>query len=327
MMFRPNRRTVLAGAAAAVSLAMPGIGRAQSYPSKPITFVCPFPAGGIVDLVMRSFSDDLAAELGQPVIVDPRPGAGGMIASTAVAKAEPDGHTLMMATLSHLVAPLLTNAEFHPVDDFQAITVCSSSVSVVCVPTSVKATSIAELIELARAEPGSLNYLRPGHGSFGHLTVETIKLNTGVDITAVDYKGLPPGILDMLADRVQLGILSSGLAAPHVRDGKMRVIGTVGATRAKDFPDVPTLAEQGFADANLDSWYMAIAPRGVPAPVIEQLNAAFAKVLAKPDVQARLMTASGIPVPPLTTAAAQALLVSDYARYQTLVREAKITGQ
>jgi tripartite-type tricarboxylate transporter receptor subunit TctC len=327
MMFRPNRRTVLAGAAAAASLALPGIGRAQSYPTKPITFVCPFPAGGIVDLVMRSFSGDLAAELGQPVVVDPRPGAGGMIASTAVAKAEADGHTLMMATLSHLVAPLLSKAEFHPIDDFQAIAVCSSSVSVVCVPTSVKANNLAELIALAKANPGKLNYLRPGHGSFGHLTVETIKLNAGVDITPVDYRGLPPGILDMLADRVQVGILSSGLAAPHVRDGKMRVIGTVGATRAKEFPDVPSLTEQGFADANLDSWYMVVAPKGVPAPVIEKLNATLSKVLAKPDVQARLITASGIPVPPLTPDAAQALLVKDFAKYQTLVREAKITGQ
>jgi tripartite-type tricarboxylate transporter receptor subunit TctC len=233
----------------------------------------------------------------------------------------------MMATLSHLVAPMLNKAEFHPVDDFQGITVCSSSVSVVCVPTSVKANNIAELIALAKAEPGKLNYLRPGHGSFGHLTVETIKMSTGVDITPVDYKGLPPGILDMLADRVQLGILSSGLAAPHVRDGKMRVIGTVGSTRAKEFPDVPSLTEQGFADANLESWYMVIAPKGVPAAVIEQLNAAFNKVLAKPDVQARLTAASGIPVPPVTVEATQALLVSDYAKYQTLVKEANITGQ
>jgi tripartite-type tricarboxylate transporter receptor subunit TctC len=325
-MFRPNRRSVLVGAASAAAIGLSGKAWAQDFPTKPITFVCPFPAGGIVDLVMRTFSDDLAAELGQPVVVDARPGAAGMVASSAVAKADADGHTLMMATISHLVAPMLTKADFHPVDDFVGVAVCSSSVSVACVPASVQAGNIAEFVALAKANPGAMNYLRPGHGSFGHLTVETLKLETGIDVTAVDYKGLPPGILDMLADRVQLGILSSGLAAPHVKDGKLKVIATVGTARSKEFPDVPTMTEQGFGDANIDAWYMAVAPKGTPAAVVEKLNAAFAKVLAKPEVKERLLVASGIPVPTLSATDTQALLASDYAKYQRLVTEAKISA-
>jgi tripartite-type tricarboxylate transporter receptor subunit TctC len=157
--------------------------------------------------------------------------------------------------------------------------------------------------------------------------MEMLKRSTGIDVQAVDYRGLPPGIVDLVAGRLDLAFLSTGLAMPHIREGRMHAIGTIGPVRAPELPDLPTLAEQGIADANVDSWYAAIAPRGVPAPVVERIGAAFTTALGMPSVQAKLAAAGTVPARPVPPDAVQAMLRREYAGYATLVREANIRAE
>jgi tripartite-type tricarboxylate transporter receptor subunit TctC len=315
----PRRAALAAGAAA---LARPAFG--QAFPQRPIRFISPFPAGGIIDLVIRAVADDLAAELGQPVVSDVRTGAGGMIAAGLLAQAPPDGHTWLLASLGHIVSPLLTPQPFHPVESFQGLTKVSHTVSVLAVPAASPARSVADLLALARAEPGRLNYLRPGSGSFAHMAAEVIQRAGGIRLTAVDYRGLPPGIVDLIAGRIDLAVLAAGVAAPHLRDGRLRALAAVGSTRAAELPDLPTLGEQGIAGADVDSWYVAIAPRGLPEPVLARISEAWGRVLARPAVQERLRGVGTVPSEAMSPAAAQALLAREYATYATLVREANI---
>jgi tripartite-type tricarboxylate transporter receptor subunit TctC len=315
------RRRALLGAGASL-LAAPALG--QGFPQRPIRFISPFPAGGIIDLVIRAVADDLAAELGQPVISDVRTGAGGMIAAQQLVAAPADGHTWLLASLGHVVAPLLTPQPFHPVESVQGLTKVSHAVSVIAVPAASPARSMAELVALARAEPGRLNYLRPGSGSFAHMATEVIQRATGIRITAVDYRGLPPGVVDLIAGRLDVAVLAAGVAAPHLRDGRLRALSAVGSTRAPELPDLPTLGEQGIPGADVDSWYVAIAPRGLPEPVLSRISEAWGRVLARPAAQERLRGLGTVPSAPMTPAATQELLSREYTTYATLVREANI---
>lgn len=317
-----SRRALLAGGAL-VPLARPAF--AQAFPSRPIRFICPFPAGGIVDLVMRTHTEELAAELGQPVVIDVRTGAGGLIGSQQLAQAAPDGHTWLMASLGNIVAPILTPSGFHPVESVQGLSLVSHSVSVLVVRGDSTARTIQDVAALAKARPGQLNYLRAGNGSFAHMSMELMQRVLGFQVTAVDYRGLPPGILDMLAGRLDLAVLSTGLAKQHVQSGAMRAVAAIGSTRSPDLPDVPTLTEAGVPEANMDSWYIAIAPRGLPDPVLARIHAAYTKVLSTPAVQQKLRGVGTIPAATLPPAAeVQAMLVREHAKFERLVREANI---
>lgn len=317
------RRSLL-GAGAAL-LAAPAF--AQAFPQRPIRFISPFPAGGIIDLVIRAVSEDLSAELGQPVTVDVRTGAGGMIAAQNLAQSPPDGHSWLLASLGHVVGPLLTPQPFHPVESFQGLTKVSHAVSVVVVPAASPFRTMAELIAAARAEPGRLNYLRPGSGSVAHMSVELIQRAQNFRMTAVDYRGLPPGVVDLIAGRLDVAVLAAGVAAPHLREGRLRALSAVGSTRAAELPDLPTLSQQGIPGADMDSWYIAIAPRGVPEPVLARITEAWGRVLAKPEAQQRLRGVGTVPSAAMTPAATQALLAREYATYSTLVREANIRAE
>ncbi len=319
MTHRLARRALLGAGAL---LARPA--RAQSFPQRPIRFICPFPAGGIVDILMRAFNEELGAELGQPVVIDPRPGAGGLIGSQQLVTAPADGHTWMMATQAHLVAPILTPSNFHPVEAVQGVAVAAHSVSLVVVPASLPVRTMAELVALAKRDPGRLNYLRPGSGSFGHMTMEVLKRAAGIEVTAVDYRGLPPGIVDLIAERIHIAFLSTGLTMTHIREGRLRAIATIGPVRAPELPDLPTMTEQGLADANLDSYYALIVPRGVPAPIVNRINQAYGSVVTKPEVQRKLAAAGGIPAAQVPPAEVQAMLARDHARYVALIRDANI---
>jgi len=315
-----TRRALLAAGAA--TLAAPAFG--QGFPQRPIRFICPFPAGGIVDLVMRTHTEELAAELGQPVVVDVRTGAGGVIASQQLVQAPADGHTWLMASLGNLVGPILTPSGFHPVEAVQGIAMVSYSISLVVVNASSPARNIADLAALARAQPGRLNYLRAGSGSFSHMSMELMQRAMGFQVTAVDYRGLPPGVVDLLAGRLDLAVLSTGIAMQHVREGRLRAIAAIGTSRAPEFPDVPTLTEQGVAEANLDSWYIAMAPRGVPEPVVARIADAYTRVLSRPAVADKLRAVGTVPARPIPPAEVQAVLAREYQKFATLIRDANI---
>ena len=316
-MIRLTRRALLGTMLAAPALA-------QGFPQRPIRFICPFPAGGIVDLVMRTHTEELAAELGQPVVIDVRTGAGGVIASQQLNAAPPDGHTWLMASLGNLVAPILTPSGFHPVESVQGLSMVSHSVSLFVVPANSPAQSLAEFVALAKTQPGRLNYLRPGIGTFAHMSTELMQRVMGFEMTAVDYRGLPPGIIDLIAGRLDAALLSTGLARGHIQDGRMRVLAAIGSTRAPEFPDLPTLGELGAPEANIDSWYIAIAPRGLPEPVLARISEAYTRVLSRPAVQEKLRIGGTIPSPLLPPAGVQATLARDYEKFSNLIREANI---
>lgn len=290
------------------------------FPSRPLTFLCPFPAGGIVDIVIRTFNEDLAERLGQPVAVDARPGAGGMIASTALHNADPDGHTIMMATLSHLTAPLFTPADYHPVEDFVSVAQVCSSVGMIVVPTALGVGSIDELIALDASDPGALNYIKPGNGSFGHLMVETLNLNAGTSIRPIDYQGLPPGIIDLLANRVQVGVLSVSQVVQHAAEGTLTPIAAVGNVRAAAFPDVPTLPEQGHEASNIETVFFVIAPAGTPQGAVERLHGDIAASVASDRVQSRIAELGLLPVPYADLAVLQDKMASAHAGFDRLVK-------
>ena len=311
--------------AAATLIATPA--GAQAFPQRPIRFISPFPAGGIIDLVIRAVSEDLAAELGQPVVVDVRTGAGGMIAAQNLAQSPADGYSWLLASLGHVVAPLLTPQTFHPVEAFQGLAKVSHAVSVLAVPAASPYGNVAALVAAARAEPGKLNYLRPGHGSFAHMAVEMIQRAQGIRMTPVDYRGLPPGVVDLIAGRLDMAVLAAGVAAPHLREGRLRALSAVGSTRALELPDLPTLGQQGIQGADVDSWYIAIAPRGLPEPVLARIATAWQAVLTRPGVQEKLRAVGTVPAMPMSPAATQALLAGEYAIYATLVREANIRAE
>ena len=312
-------------ALAATLLATPAL--AQAFPQRPIRFISPFPAGGIIDLVIRAVSEDLSVELGQPVVVDVRTGAGGMIAAQNLAQSPADGHSWLLASLGHVVAPLLTPQTFHPVDAFQGLAKVSHAVSVLAVPVASPLTNVAALVATARAEPGRLNYLRPGHGSFAHMSMEVLQRAQGIRLTAVDYRGLPPGVVDLIAGRLDVAVLAAGVAAPHLREGRLRALSAVGSTRAHELPDLPTLGEQGVQGADVDSWYIAIAPRGLPEPVLARIAAAWQSVLTRASVQERLRTVGTVPAAPISPVETQAMLAREYANYAALVREANIRAE
>jgi tripartite-type tricarboxylate transporter receptor subunit TctC len=183
---------------------------------------------------------------------------------------------------------------------------------------------MTDLVAMARAEPGRLNYLRPGIGSFAHMSVEVIQRAQGIRMTAVDYRGLPPGVVDLIAGRLDVAVLAAGVAAPHLREGRLRALAAVGSTRAFELPDLPTLGEQGIRGADVDSWYIAIAPRGVPDPVLTRITEAWGRVLTRASVQEKLRGVGTVPSAPMTPATAQAMLAQEYATYGALVREANI---
>jgi tripartite-type tricarboxylate transporter receptor subunit TctC len=202
----------------------------------------------------------------------------------------------------------------------------SHSVSVVVVPGASPARTLAEFVALAKARPNALNYLRAGNGSFAHMSMELMQRVIGFQVTAVDYRGLPPGIVDLLAGRLDVAVLATGLVKQHISEGKMRALAAIGSTRSPDFPDVATLTEQGFAEANMDSWYIAVAPRGLPEPVLARIAGAYNRVLAQPAVQQKLRGVGTLPSPLIPPAEVQALLAREHQKFVTLIREANITA-
>ena len=280
----------------------------------------PFPAGGIVDLMARSLSDRLAAGLGQPVLVEARPGANGSLGTEAVAKSEPDGHTLVLATLSHVTTPSLMKTPWHPVKDFAGVAVMGHVANVVVVNPELPAKTLREFVEYAKARPGKVNYINGGAGASQTMSTELLKRNAGLDLVGIGYKGFPPAIPDILAGQVQFSFMPLGVAAPHVRGGKLRALAVASPARSRLFPDVPTMAEAGYADSQVVSWYAYLAPAATPRPVVARLNAEFGKALADPEVIARIEKIGGEPLPAGKPEDVDALLARELERWTRLVQ-------
>ena len=320
-MNRLTRRTALGAAA---GFAMSRSASAQAYPTKPMRFLVPYPAGGIVDIVARAAAEPMQVDLGEPVVVDSRPGGNTTLATAMVPAAPADGYTGLMSTISHVVVPHLQPASYDALADFQPVAMIAVATSVATVNPAVPVKTLKELVDYGKANPGKLNYLNPGNGSSIHLSAELLKNLYKFDMVPVPYRGIPPGMADLIEGRLQVGLLPGPLALQHVQSGKLRALAVLADKRLPTLPDVPTFAEAGFADAQVMSWYVIAVRAGTPAPIVERLHASAMKALALDETRQRLAQA-GCEVPgPRSPAEIAAMWKSDYARYGKLVQDAGI---
>lgn len=268
-------------------LALSGLGHAQSYPNRPIRWVVPFSAGSTSDVVARAIAPRLADLLGQPVSVDNRPGAGGVIGTDLVAKAPADGYTLLFAGNAPLAVNVTLQGKvpYDPVKDFVGITQLVAASYLLVVHPSLGVNNVAELVAAARARPGKLNYGSPGNGTGSHLTMELFKTAAGLDISHVPYKGSAPAITDLLAGQVQLMFEPVASVGPHVRAGKLKALAMSSAKRIAAMPDMPTVAESGFPGFQSEAWIGVAVRSGTPQDIVVKLHDGLLKVLQAPDLR------------------------------------------
>jgi len=297
---------------------------AQSYPSRPIRIVVPLTPGGSNDLVARIAAERLTARLGQPAIVDNKPGANGNIGTELVAKSAPDGHTLLMANTSHIVNFILSaKLPYDPIRDFAPVALMSSVHFALVVHPSVPAHSVQELIALARSRPGALNYASAGNGSPHHLAMELFKSMAGVDLTHVPYKGAAQFTPDLVSGEVSAVIGAINSLLPHVKAGRLRVLAMAGGRRTPLLPDTPTIAEAALPGFALDNWGGMLVPAGTPRAIVERLNAEIVAALRDPQTAQRL-TSQGIEVTPSTPQAFQELMQAHLLKWSAVVKAARI---
>jgi len=263
---------------------------AQSFPNKPIRLIVPLAPGGAADIVGRLLQGPLERALGQPIIVENKPGASGMLGTDMVAKATPDGHTLgiSMATQTTVNPAVNTSMPYDTEKDLQPIVLVGKSPMLFLANADVPAKTVSEFIALAKANPEKFNYATPGAASQAHLVIAYWSSLAGIKIQHVPYKGGGPAILSTVAGETQLTVISSLLAAPHIASGKLRALATGNLTRDPQFPDVPTMAELGYPDVEAVTWVGIYAPAGTPRAIVQKLNSEIARIIREPDVKAKL---------------------------------------
>ena len=314
---------------AACALAVPLLALAQTTP-KPLRLVVPFPAGGATDLLARSLAQRLGQGLGTTVVVENRAGAGGTLGSAEVAKAAPDGNTLLLSTSStHAIGPHLNaNLPYKalgPDMDFTPIAHVANAPNVVLVPLSLPVANIKELVAYAKARPGQLNYASSGNGTIVHLTSEAFKAQAGIFITHIPYRGTALSIPDLVSGKVHLLFDSVVSGMPHVKDGKLKALAVTSATRSALAPELPTVAESGLPGFESTTWFGVYAPKGLPADVATRLNAEINTALKSADVQERFARLGAEVAPANTPAQFAAMVAADSARWGRIIKDRKIT--
>jgi tripartite-type tricarboxylate transporter receptor subunit TctC len=310
-------------ACVALVLALPATA-ADPYPSKPIRMLVGFPPGGAVDVIARTIGQQLSTDLKQAVVVENKPGAGTNIAVRALIDSPPDGYTLML-TANSLAAnmALYKPQPFDAERDVVPVALVGRVPVVIAANASSPFTTLASLVQAAKARPGTINYASPGNGSTPHLAMELFARAAGIQLTHVPYKGGAPAITDVLGGQLPLVAVNALEVVPHVKAGKLRVLASMSATRPSFLPDTPTIAESGYPGFEASVWYGVIAPKGTPADVVAKLTAAVQKALASSEVQGRLSAVGG----EVTYGNPQqfgALIQAERARYDKLIREANI---
>lgn len=296
---------------------------AQDYPTKPVRMIVPFAAGGPADVYARFLAQRLQESLGQPFVVDDRPGGGSVIGTDAVAKSAPDGYTLLVMSNTHTVnESLMPNKPFVLMRDFVGVAPINSSDLVLVVHPSVTANTIAELIALAKAQPGRMSYASSGPGTPYHMAGELFKSMAGVDILHVPYKGSAGARTDVLGGQVQMMFDAVTVMAPHAREGKVKALGTSGTTRSTVLPGVPTIAEAGVPGYETTIWLGVMAPKGTPAPIVAKLNAEIGKIVARQDVRDDWAKQGAVPMT-MTPAEFARFLEQDIVKWERVV---KISG-
>ena len=305
-------------------MATPASAQASTYPDKPIRIVVPFPVGGVADTFGREIGRKLTEVWGQPVVVDNRTGAGGNIGADIVAKSAPDGYTLVIGNIgTHAVnVSLLPVMPFDPIKDFTPIIHVLDAEGLLVVNPSIKATTVPELIALARVQPGTLSYGSAGVGTTSHLAGELFKSMTKVDIVHVPYKGNVPAITDLLGGQTSMIFATMPTVLPHVRAGKLRPLAVLGTARSPALPDVPTVAESvpGFEVSN---WIGLFGPAGMPPAIVARLNAEVQKIMRSPEIQKRLET-EGAKFIPMTPEQFATFQKAEIAKWAKTIKDANI---
>ena len=321
-----RRRTLAAVALATLNFTIPVPGHAQAgaYPDKPVRFVVPYPPGGGTDVIARIVQERFQAALGQPILIDNKGGAGGSVGTEIVSRAAPDGYTVLFTLSSHTINPaIFPKLSFDTVRDFEPIGTVASLPQILVANPQLPANTIAELVALARAKPGTLSYASVGNGSPGHLAGELFKLRTGTQMTHIPYRGGGPAVTDVIGGQVPLLWVSIPAAAQFVKTGKLKALGVSTQKRSAAFPDLPTLQEAGVADFEVDSWYAMFVPAKTPRAVVDKLNKALNTVVAEPAIREKLL-AQGAEGVGGTPEALGATVAAELPKWAKLARDANI---
>jgi tripartite-type tricarboxylate transporter receptor subunit TctC len=311
------------GLAAAVAMLFGGAAQAQSnYPSRPIHIVVPYPAGGIVDIVARAVTEQVGRDWRQTVVVEARPGANSNIGTAAVARSDPDGYTWLVTGPAVLVNPDLYKDAGWEAKNFRCVGLAVWNQSVALVHPSMPVRTIGDFIELARKRPGELNFGNPGTGTSIDLTAQKLFEVANIKLTNIGYKGQPPALIDLITNLMHFEIVSLELALPHIKAGTVKPLSVFTDKRVAELPDVPTIAEAGFAEAAYVPWYGIYVPSATPDPIVGKINDAINKALQNPDVQRQLSLAN-IPGKPMPLGELAALMKADHEK---LTKVVKTTG-
>jgi len=315
-------------AALALYFAISGGAHAQTYPSKPILLIVPFAPGGSSELLSRLVGQKLTESLGQQVVVENRPGGAGNIAMETVAHARPDGYTLILGHIGTLAVnpAMFAKLPYDPIKDFAPVSLIAAVPNIVAVHPQVPAKNLKELLELARAKPGSINYGSAGNGSAGHLAFEYLKQVSKTDFVHVPYKGTGPMMTDLIAGQTQATFTGAPPLIPQIKQGKLRALAVGSAKRIPSLPDVPTVAESGFPGFETAQWYGILAPAATPPELVKKLSAEIAKALKRPEVHDRL-AADGTVVIGSTPEEFAAHIRKEMAHWGEVVKQAKIRAE
>lgn len=314
-------KLILSGVAALSALtAVPSLAAAQDYPTKPITIIVPFPAGGTLDNLTRSLAQKMSDDFKQPVIIDNKPGAGTVIGTEIVARAAPDGYTLGMVANSFAINPsLYDNLRYDTVKDFTPVSWVAYTPHLLVANPDVPVKSLADVIATAKSKPGELSFASFGAGTSPHIAIERLKSEAKIDVLHIPYKGQAPALNDLLGGHVDMMFANTPDVLPHVKSGKLRAIALANDARLESIPDVPTFKEAGVDNMNSNSWYGVIVPSGTPAPIVDQLSAEFVRIVNLPEIRERLL-AQGLEPAGTTSAEFAEYLKSEMEMAATVVK-------
>jgi tripartite-type tricarboxylate transporter receptor subunit TctC len=299
----------------------------QPYPSRPIRLIVPFPPGGSNDIVARMAATQLGERLGQPVVIDNRGGAGGVLGTDLAAKSPPDGYTLLLISVAYAFGPALyKNLPYDPERAFAPVGILGSGAAALTVHPSLPVNTVQELIALAKAKPGTLNYASAGVGSLQHLACALFMIQAGIDVVHVPYKGGGPAMADVIAGQAQIVMPSLIQVVPHIKSGRLRVLGTSGTRRSAVLPEVPTISESGVPGYEAHNWWGILAPAGTPAPVIEKLHRDLTSVLSSRETEKRFET-EGAEVVRMTPAEFGRFISAELAKWSRVAREVGIKAE
>jgi tripartite-type tricarboxylate transporter receptor subunit TctC len=312
--------------AAGMLLALSTSVAAQDYPNKPVRLIIPFPPGGSNDVVGRMVATQLSERLGKQVVVDNRSGAGGVIGTDIAAKSPPDGYTLLVISIAHAVNPWLYKLTYDPIKAFAPVGILATGPNVLVINPSLPVNSVKELVALAKQKPGDLQYASAGVGSFQHLGGELFKLNAGVDILHVPFKGGGPAMIDVIGGHTNVMFSSLVQTTPHIRSGKLKALGTGGTKRSPVLPEVPTVAEAGVPTYEAVNWWGIVAPAGTPQPILDKLHKELTAVLSSPEAQKQFEN-EGASVVQMSSAEFGSFIAKELAKWERVVKEANIKAE